>query len=240
MYAIEAPNDFIHIDDIRSLEKLLSNKDFHRLKKTIDSIDIDQYLVDKLKLRQYIKSEEKLPYLNTTIKSYSKRLEISTPDLYIDTLDTLRFCAFGKQRSGIIIGDEMLRLLDENQLRAMIAHECGHLFCGHIPYFCIAVLFQDYSNELAGIKHFSPGFLKDYQAWVHGADKSADRVACYLLKDSNHLVEGLNRLYFSGFYEEPCCTNREKSSRNKATMIHRFNYVDDHILRINEIKKGQT
>jgi Zn-dependent protease with chaperone function len=100
-------------------------------------------------------------------------------DLYVSQTPVANAMAVGFQRPFIVFNSGMLELLDEDERRAVIAHEVGHIMSGHPTYTTLAIILLTigFANipMLAGLAllPFELALLE----WYRKAEFSADRAA---------------------------------------------------------------
>ena len=123
---------------------------------------------------------EQRPGLN---KLYSEVLEtLDAPerwDLYVAQTPVANAMAVGFQRPFIVFHSGMLEILDEDERRAVLAHEVGHIMSGHPTYTTLAIILLTIGLSnlpiLAGIAllPFELALLE----WYRKSEFSADRAA---------------------------------------------------------------
>jgi Zn-dependent protease with chaperone function len=114
---------------------------------------------------------------------YSEVLEtLDAPerwDLYVSQTPLANAMAVGFQRPFVVFNSGMLEILDENERRAVLAHEVGHIMSGHPIYTTLAVILLAIGVAnlpfLAGIAllPFELALLE----WYRKSEFSADRAA---------------------------------------------------------------
>jgi Zn-dependent protease with chaperone function len=123
---------------------------------------------------------EQRPNLN---KLYSEVLEtLDAPerwDLYVSQTPVANAMAVGFQRPFIVFHSGMMEILDEDERRAVLAHEVGHIMSGHPTYTTLAIILLTIGLAnlpiLAGIAllPFELALLE----WYRKSEFSADRAA---------------------------------------------------------------
>jgi hypothetical protein len=123
---------------------------------------------------------EQRPGLN---KLYSEVLEtLDAPerwDLYVAQTPIANAMAVGFQRPFIVFHSGMMEILDEDERRAVLAHEVGHIMSGHPTYTTLAIILLTIGLTnlpiLAGIAllPFELALLE----WYRKSEFSADRAA---------------------------------------------------------------
>ena len=124
--------------------------------------------------------ENQRPGLN---RLYTEVLEtLDAPerwDLYVAQTPIANAMAVGFQRPFIVFHSGMLEILDEDERRAVLAHEVGHIMSGHTTYTTLAVILLTIGianiPTLAGIAllPFELALLE----WYRKSEFSADRAA---------------------------------------------------------------
>lgn len=120
------------------------------------------------------------PKLNTLYSEVLETLDAGDRwDLYVSQTPVANAMAVGFQRPFIVMNSGMLEILDEDERRAVLAHEVGHVMSGHPTYTTLAVILLaiGVSNLpiLAGIAllPFELALLE----WYRKSEFSADRAA---------------------------------------------------------------
>ena len=62
------------------------------------------------------------------------------PDLYVSQTPFVNAGAYGMDRPFIVINSGALKLLDDDEMRALLGHELGHVMSGHALYRTILIL----------------------------------------------------------------------------------------------------
>src|SRR5205085_782189 len=100
-------------------------------------------------------------------------------DLYVSQTPLANAMAVGFQRPFIVFNSGMLEILDEDERRAVLAHEVGHIMSGHPTYTTLAIILLAIGLRnlpfLAGIA-LLPLELALLE-WFRKAEFSADRAA---------------------------------------------------------------
>jgi Zn-dependent protease with chaperone function len=67
------------------------------------------------------------------------------PELFVSQTPFVNAGAFGIERPFIVINSGALKLLDDEEMRALLGHELGHVMSGHSLYHTILVLILSFS-----------------------------------------------------------------------------------------------
>src|SRR5271168_3861972 len=79
--------------------------------------------------------EDQLPDVWRTHNRAYATLDVDpVPDLYLTQDPIANAMTIGSQRPMVVLNSELVRLLDTHQLRAVCAHEAGHVLSDHVLY----------------------------------------------------------------------------------------------------------
>ena len=110
------------------------------------------------------------------------------PELYVTQTPEFNAGAYGIDDPFIVIHSAALELLDEDEIRALLAHELGHVMSGHSLYQTIATILAMVSLSalplFAGIALLPIKFA--FLEWSRKAELTADR--CGMLGSQDALV----------------------------------------------------
>ncbi len=100
-------------------------------------------------------------------------------DLYVSQTPIANAMAVGFERPFIVFNSGMLEILDEDERRAVLAHEVGHIMSGHPTYTTLAVILL--TLGLANIPMLAGIALLPFELalfeWYRKSEFSADRAA---------------------------------------------------------------
>lgn len=171
------PSDFIHPEDAAALQQMESIPGFAALVKKILAIGIEnlQYGVNMASTIRL--SEKQLPRIYRHLPPICQRLGIPEPEFYLKMDPTPNAWTSGDTRIYITVTSGLVEMMSDEELDAIIAHECGHILCRHVLYHTVA---QWISNGLASL-----GLLGTLAApvqyalcyWSRKSELSADRAA---------------------------------------------------------------
>ena len=86
-------------------------------------------------------------------------------------------------------------MLEEDEIRAVLAHECGHIACRHVLYHTMAQMLARYGAEIFGpLAALSMPVQLGLCYWSRRSELSADRAAALVMKGSSPVVHTMIRL----------------------------------------------
>ncbi|HEY9810014.1 MAG TPA: M48 family metallopeptidase [Halomicronema sp.] len=107
--------------------------------------------------------------------------------------------ALGQEQPSIVLNSGLLDLLDEMELRAVIAHELGHLKCGHTTLIQmarwameVAFFIGDLTFGIGNI--LSRGMILGFYEWMRKAELSADRASLLVVDDLGPVMQTMMKL----------------------------------------------
>jgi Zn-dependent protease with chaperone function len=118
-------------------------------------------------------------------------LDISPePTLFISQNPQVNAYSLGQEFPYIVLNTGLLDLLDEQELRTVIAHELGHIKCGHTLLIQMAMWAMSIISNLGqwtfGVGNIiSSGLVFAFYEWRRKAELSSDRAALLVMDDVN-------------------------------------------------------
>jgi Zn-dependent protease with chaperone function len=190
-----SPQDFIHPDDQAALENLKAVPLFPQAVKLFMKTVTEQqlhgmYMAGKIRL-----GPDQLPEYYRYLPPICKKLEIEEPEFYLEMDPSPNAYTVGDSRVFITVTSGLLEYLSEEEIKAVIAHECGHIVCRHVLYHTMAVFLSRMGPGFFGLSEI---VVKPLQLalsyWSRRSELSADRAAAVVMGDSRPLVETMVRL----------------------------------------------
>lgn len=115
------------------------------------------------------------------VREVSETLGIPTPNVFVDCAAEFKAYALGGKNSSVVFTSGLIDAFPEPELRAVIAHELGHIICGHTFYRLLAEHYHELT-EFVNLIPFLGGFLSiGWQLslfdWYRKSELTADRSA---------------------------------------------------------------
>jgi Zn-dependent protease with chaperone function len=127
-------------------------------------------------------------------------LDISPePTLFISQNPQVNAYSLGQEFPYIVLNTGLLDLLDEQELRTVIAHELGHIKCGHTLLIQMAMWAMSIISALGqwtfGVGNIiSSGLVFAFYEWRRKAELSSDRAALLVMDDVNVVFRTMMKL----------------------------------------------
>lgn len=142
-------------------------------------------------------SDQQLPHLHQLLLDACQTLDLEPPQLYIrqhPVPNAYTFAMRGKQ-AFIVVHTSLIELLTPEEIKAVIAHELGHLKCEHGVYLTLANLVVLAANLLSPWgKILTQGLQTQLMEWVRCAEFSCDRAALLAIQDPRVVMSVLMKL----------------------------------------------
>jgi Zn-dependent protease with chaperone function len=118
------------------------------------------------------------------------------PNLYVSQNPLANAYSLGSEHPYIVLNTALLDLLDEEEIRVILAHELGHLKCDHSILIQMSFWVMGAANFLGGItlglgKAITTGLVYAFYEWRRKAELSADRAALLVSDDLNLVLRTL-------------------------------------------------
>lgn len=189
------PQDFIHPDDQTALSNLQSLPLFSECLKMFMKLGWEQFfhgtnMANKIRL-----GPDQLPEIYRYLPPICDRLGIQEPELYLEMSPQPNAYTYGDTRTFVTLTSGLLEYLEEDEIQAVIAHECGHIFCQHVLYHTMATLILQYGAALLGLPEVVTLPVRlGFTYWLRRSELSADRAAAVAMGDPKPVVETMIRL----------------------------------------------
>src|SRR3954449_10240299 len=138
--------------------------------------------------------QEQLPDIWVLHRQAFNTLDIErVPDLYLTQYPYANAATFGSDRPVVVLNSELVRLLDDDGRRAVLAHEAAHVHSDHVMYTtALLILLQIGSRGLpvlAGLPLLAIRYA--LLEWFRGAELSCDRAAAIVTRDPQAVCRAL-------------------------------------------------
>lgn len=171
------PSDFIHPEDAAALRQMESLPGFSTIIKKILAIGLEelQYGVNMASAIRL--SEHQLPEIYHHLPPICKKFGIAEPEFYLQMNPNPNAWTFGDTRIYVTVTSGLLEMMNEEELDAILAHECGHILCRHVLYHTIAQWLSGGLASLGLLGVISAPIQYALYYWSRKSELSADRAA---------------------------------------------------------------
>jgi Zn-dependent protease with chaperone function len=121
------------------------------------------------------------------------------PILYVSQNPLANSYALGHEHPYIVLNTALLDLLNEAEIRTIIAHELGHIKCDHTLLIQMAIWAMGAASLLGELtlglgNLISTGLIYAFYEWRRKAELSADRAALLVMDDLTPLIDSMMKL----------------------------------------------
>lgn len=173
-------SDFIHPEDAAALEALKKIPVLPSVVKAFMDLGAEQ-LMKGLNMASKVRlSPTQLPELYNILPPICEILDIKEPEFYLEMNPIPNAYAFGETYTAITITSAIVDMMSEDELRAVIAHECGHIACHHMLYHTLAQILSNATGFLETLASLAAPVHYALMYWQRKSELSCDRVAAYI------------------------------------------------------------
>jgi Zn-dependent protease with chaperone function len=135
---------------------------------------------------------------------------LNEPVLFVAQNPQVNSYSLGQERPYIVLNTGLLDVVDEAQLRAVLAHELGHIKCGHPILNQMAIWAMGVASTIGemtmGLGNLvSSGLIYAFYEWRRKAELSADRAALLVTDDLKCVTQSMMTMAgVSGKFASQC------------------------------------
>ncbi|MEG4454803.1 M48 family metallopeptidase [Microcoleus sp. N9_A1] len=141
--------------------------------------------------------ENQLPHLHQLLVDACKTLDLEPPQLYVrqhPMPNAYTFAMRGKQPF-VVMHTSLIDLLTDEEVKAVIAHELGHLKCEHGVYLTLANLIVLAAGQFSPVGTvIAQGLQAQMLEWLRCAEFTCDRAALLATQDPKVVASVLMKL----------------------------------------------
>lgn len=144
-------------------------------------------------------TEQQFPKLHAMLRESCAILDMPEPELYVQQSPLVNAVTSGHNQPFITLYTGLLELLDDDEVMAVIAHELGHIKCGHVLYLMMAELLRLASAQLTQVTlgigaPVAFALQAALVSWRRRAELSCDRASLLVMQDTRPLLTTMTKL----------------------------------------------
>ena len=181
---MEAKN-IMHPDDAKAIQMLKKLKGFDDLIRWTMEKGLENYFRGENLGSTLLVNENNYSELHSLLKGVVDQVGIEMPRLYIYNSPVMNACTYGETDTFIAISSSMIEKMTKDELRCVMAHECGHILCHHTLYNTMLRTIEElgWLLRLFSYSTFGP-ILMAMQYWHRKSEFSADRCAAAVVGEN--------------------------------------------------------
>lgn len=188
-------NFFIHPQDRQAMTALQSIPFLDTALKAFMKV-FDENMLHGINCASKIRlSSHQIPEIYHHLPEICELLKIDEPEFYLEMNPLPNAYTYGDTHPFIIVNSGLIEHLTDDELRVVIAHECGHILCHHVLYHSLARTFLMLGTGFFGfVNRLAAPLYWSLMYWNRRSEYSADRVAAYVMRDWEPVVRTMIRL----------------------------------------------
>ncbi|MGM9736037.1 MAG: M48 family metalloprotease [Candidatus Cryptobacteroides sp.] len=172
-----SPSEFIHPEDAAALRQLESIPGFPALAKKVLELGYEKLKYGVNMASTIRLSKTQLSDLYNHLPPICEKLGIAEPEFYLEMSPFPNAYTFGDTRIFIVVTSGLVEMMDDEELDAVIAHECGHILCRHVVYNMVAQCIRLGLDALGILGSIAKPVEYALLYWSRKAELSCDRCA---------------------------------------------------------------
>ncbi len=143
-------------------------------------------------------SDDQFRNINDLVRDAAYILDLQeVPELYVIQDPVPNAMAIGVDHPFIVVNTGLLDLLDDEELRYVVAHEVGHILSGHAVYRTMMLILTSLGARLAWLPLGNIGIaaiIMGLQEWQRKSELSADRAGLLASQDPEAVKRALMKM----------------------------------------------
>lgn len=171
------PAEFIHPEDASAMHNLNNIPGFVTLSKKVMEHGYENYRYGLHMASTIRLSTTQLPHLYNKLPPLCRKLGMQIPEFYLEMKNKPNAAASGIKRTYIRITSGAYEYMNDEEINALLAHECGHIVCRHNLYRILIEYIRDFTKEFDLIPK---PIIHALMYWYRKSELSSDRCAALL------------------------------------------------------------
>lgn len=193
-----APEAYRHPRDQQATRSLRAVPGFERAVAWMARHGIERYLFHEYCASAVMVTPKQCGALHGLLLDVCGTLDVPAPTLFLAQTPIANAFAFGREKPVLVLQTGLVELLDDQELRGVLAHELGHVHCGHSVYRLMGLLLV-LAGRLGGMRLGAGDLLSmplqvALLDWMRMAEYSADRAAILGIQDPEAVFSALFKL----------------------------------------------
>lgn len=195
------PSAYLHDSDRKALKELKKIPLFEKIcREFVNAFQTGKF--DMLNMSSKIRlSEEQVPRVYNMLPDICEKLGIPVPPLYLELNREPNAYTYGDKNPSVTVTSGLLECLTDEEIYAVLAHECGHIACEHSLYHTMGrIIFTGgvTVSEIIGNNLLTFAVTQTLETafyyWMKCSEFSADRAAAICCGNAQPVVQTMMRL----------------------------------------------
>lgn len=175
-----SPSEFMHPEDAAALRQLESIPGFPSFVKSILSLGLEPLRYGMNMASSVRLSEKQLPDIYRHLPPICGKLGIPVPEFYLSMDPVPNAWTFGDTRIFVTVTSGLLDMMDDEELDAVLAHECGHILCHHVLYHSVATYILLGADALGLLGKLTIPIQLGFLYWQRKSELTCDRAGAVI------------------------------------------------------------
>jgi Zn-dependent protease with chaperone function len=121
------------------------------------------------------------------------------PKVFVSQDPHVNSYSLGNEQPYIVVNTALLDLLNEDEIRCVIAHELGHIKCGHTLLIQMAIWTMNAASAIGELTFglgniITSGLMLGFYEWRRKAELSSDRAALLVMDNVDLVIQTMMKL----------------------------------------------
>ena len=189
------PESYMHPEDERALANLRSIPLFTQCMQAFMKF-MPERIMRGMSMAQKVRlGPDQLPDIYRYLPPACEKLGIPEPEFFLEMNPQPNAYTFGDQTVFITVTSGLIEAMEDREIQAVIAHECGHIACHHVLYHSMATMLLQIGASIFGpVAAVSMPVQLGLLYWMRRSELSADRASAVVMEGADEVVNVLTRL----------------------------------------------
>lgn len=189
-----SPREYYHDQDRTALEGLKSLPGFTPVVKSFMKV-VNERGLHAINMATKIRlGPNQLPRIYNLLPPICQKLGIEEPELYLEMNPEPNAYTYGDTQAFITVTSGLLECMEEDEIKVVLAHECGHIACHHVLYHTIGSMILSGSANFLDLGLVTVPLELAFFHWKRCSEFSCDRAAAICVGDYHSVVQTMMRL----------------------------------------------
>lgn len=169
--------DFIHPEDAKALKTLEAIPGLKLVIRKFLELGYERMYYGMNMASQIRLSPTQLPEIYKHLPPICEKLGMEVPEFYLEMNPLPNACTYGDTKIFISVTSGLVEMMNDDELDAVLAHECGHILCRHTLYRSIATTLFNEGLRFGLLDDIAEPLKIALYYWMRKSELSCDRVS---------------------------------------------------------------